>query len=308
MFANSAIPKVGTISVDLDSLHLYYQIHGIDVPESTPSIYETGVTRFLDLFQELDIRATLFVVAEDALKPENRRVLERAVREGHELASHSFSHPYQLIRFSPDEIEEELEKAESILQELRGGKAIAGFRAPGYNTSPELLHLLGKRGYIYDSSFFPCPAYYAAKAGILGLYHLTGRDSQSILGNPGMVFSSRHPTRLKKYNDLLEFPMTVTPLVRFPVIGTSLIGMGKKGWKVASSTLRSTPFVQIEFHAIDMTDHVADGIDDALLRQPDQRVPLQEKLETFRYAIEDLKQSRRIDTLENLAPLYGNSG
>lgn len=304
MSDNSSTRRIGNISVDLDSLHLYYRIHGIDVPEGVPSVYETGVSRFLDLFQELDVRATLFVVAEDALRPENRRILERAVREGHELASHSYSHPYELIRLDPEAIQEELRKAEEILQELRGGKPVAGFRAPGYNTSPELLRQLSQRGYRYDSSFFPCPAYYAAKASILGLYRVIGKPSQSILGSPGVVLSSRHPHRLREYNNLLEFPMTVTPLVRFPVIGTSLIGMGQTGWKVAHASLRSTPFVQIEFHAIDMTDHQEDGIDDVLLRQPDQRVPLREKIETFRRAIQDLKQSREMDTLENLSSAY----
>ena len=161
--------------------------------------------------------------------------------------------------------------------------------------------LLHERGYLYDSSFFPCPAYYVAKAGYLAAYQLLGRPSNSILGSPSVLFSSRHPHRLKKYGNLLEFPMTVTPGLRLPVIGTSLITMGKTGWRVAHAMLKKTPFVQIEFHAIDMTDHMLDKIDDVLLQQPDQKMPLAQKSALFKKAIEDLSQSRKINTLEGLA-------
>ena len=166
MSDNSSTRRIGNISVDLDSLHLYYRIHGIDVPEGVPSVYETGVSRFLDLFQELDVRATLFVVAEDALRPENRRILERAVREGHELASHSYSHPYELIRLDPEAIQEELRKAEEILRSSRW--QTRGW-VPGSRIQhiPELLRQLSQRGYRYDSSFSHV-LYYAA-ASILGV-------------------------------------------------------------------------------------------------------------------------------------------
>jgi len=293
--------QVANISVDVDGLDLYYKIHGLTPSPNSPSIYETGVVRFLDLFKRLGIQATFFVVGKDALIPKNREILERAVNEGHELASHSYTHPYQLIRLSKEEIEQELVEAEQALTPLRGGVPLAGFRAPGYNTSEVLLDLLSQRGYLYDSSFFPCPAYYLAKSAFLGAYAILGRPSESILGSPSVLWSSRHPHRLKKHNQLLEFPMTVTPGIRFPVIGTSLISMGQKGWKLAHRTLKNTPFVQIEFHAIDMTDHAEDAIEDALLRQPDQRVPLRDKEVLFEVAIRDLMENRTIHTLEALA-------
>jgi len=295
------VKKVANISVDIDGLDLYYKIHGLTPNPEAPSIYETGVRRFLALFEETQVKATFFVIAKDALNPANRQIIEQIVREGHEIASHSYSHPYELIRLDEEEIERELAKAEEILSDLRGGKPVSGFRAPGYNTSPALLNLLNERGYLYDSSFFPCPAYYMAKAGYLAAYQLLKRPSNSILGSPSVLFSTRHPHRLKKHGNLLEFPMTVTPGLRFPVIGTSLISMGKSGWKIAHAMLKNTPFVQIEFHAIDMTDHELDQIDDALLQQPDQKMPLRQKAELFKEAIEDLSKTREMNTLENLA-------
>jgi predicted deacetylase len=293
--------QVANISVDVDGLDLYYQIHGLTPSPTAPSIYETGVVRFLNLFAQFGIKATFFVVAKDALISTNRAILERAVEEGHEIASHSQTHPYDLVRQSPDAIERELSQAEEILSDIRKGVPVAGFRAPGYNTSPVLLKQLSVRGYRYDSSFFPCPPYYLAKAGYLAMYRLLQRPSQSCLGHPRVLWSSRHPHRLAEYGNLLEFPMTVTPGLRIPVIGTSLISMGKRGWKWIAPMIRKTPFVQIEFHGIDMTDHHIDKIDDALLRQPDQRVSLEAKQELFEDVFRELSKTRTFHTLEELS-------
>ena len=293
--------KVANISVDVDGLDLYYKIHGLTPNPDAPSIYETGVLRFLELFRKTNIKATFFVIAKDALEPKNRAILQEAVNDGHEIASHSYSHPYELIKLEKKEIERELAEAEAILSEIRKGESVSGFRAPGYNTSPTLLQLLHERGYQYDSSFFPCPAYYLAKAGYLTAYKLLGRPSNSILGSPSVLFTSRHPHPLKDYGHLLEYPMTVTPGLRFPIIGTSLISMGQNGWKFAHAMLKRTPFVQIEFHAIDLTDHSIDQIDDVLLQQPDQKVSLETKLPIFEKAITDLSRYRDMRTLEWLS-------
>ncbi len=293
--------RFASVNVDIDGLPLYYRIHGLEESGKIPSVYETGVRRFLDLFAKLDIKATFFVIAQDALIQENRAILEEAIAQGHEIASHSFSHPYDLIRLPEKEMEAELAQAEEILQDIRGGKPVCGFRAPGYNISPPLIEMLAKRGYAYDSSLFPCPPYYLAKAGYIGLYKLLNRPSASILGNPSQVFGSRHPHRWSDHPNLLEFPMTVTPWIRFPIIGTSLISMGATGWKLTKGMLSHTPFVNLEFHAIDMTDHVDDGIDDALLSQPDQKVSLIEKTHLFTQCLSDLNQNREFRTLEDLA-------
>ena len=45
-----------------------------------------------------------------------------------------------------------------------------GFRAPGYTITDEVFDVLAELGVAYDSSVFPCPAYWAAKAAAIGLH------------------------------------------------------------------------------------------------------------------------------------------
>ena len=47
------------------------------------------------------------------------------------------------------------------------GTGVRGFRAPGYDVSPAMLDTLARLGYRYDSSIFPAPGYYAAKAAVM---------------------------------------------------------------------------------------------------------------------------------------------
>lgn len=298
--------KFGAVNVDVDGLHLYYQIHGLTPKsnDSLPSLWETGVVRFLELFRQLGIRATFFVVTEDLSVPKNRAIALRALREGHELASHSHTHPYDLVQKPRAEIQRELQQSKEALQELGITSNQIGFRAPGYNTSPQLMELLAESGFHYDSSLFPCPPYILAKAAFLLAYRLQNRPSRSIVADWRSAFGNPNPHQIRTESGktLWEFPITVLPKVRFPVIGTSLITLGKTGFRVIRPLLAQIPFVNLEFHAIDMTDHKTDGIDAALKRQPDQRVPLAEKETIFRNCLEFLLDGWENRTLGECVP------
>jgi hypothetical protein len=303
------VNRIASINVDVDGLHLYYRIHGLseDAAPGRGAIYTTGMSRFVDLLGEHGMRGTFFVVAEDLRDPAAREVVSRAVDEGHEIASHSHTHPYDLIRQDRAAMTDEIVRAEEAIGELTGS-APSGFRAPGYNTSPALLEILAERGYRYDSSSFPSTPYYLAKAAVLGWYALRGRASESILGSPRILTTSRLPHVIDTAaGPLLELPVTVLPWTRFPLIGTSLIAMGSSGWRMVRPFVKGVPFVNLEFHAIDLTDHAGDNIDDALLRQPDQRTPLTQKKPLFDEVLRFLKDGWQIKTLEEVANAYTSS-
>ena len=52
------------VSLDLDDLACYYGIHGLgEAPEQRAHLaLEVWLPRFLDLFAQLDVRATIFVI------------------------------------------------------------------------------------------------------------------------------------------------------------------------------------------------------------------------------------------------------
>ncbi|TNF27747.1 MAG: polysaccharide deacetylase [Deltaproteobacteria bacterium] len=291
--------RAAAINVDIDSLYLYYRIHGLDEAGATDAVWERGVIRFAELFDELGVKATFFVVAQDLERSAAaRRIAGELAAAGHELGSHTFSHPYDLTRLGRAAIADEIDRAHDAISAVRGAP-VRGFRAPGYTITREVLELLAERGYAYDSSLFPAPPYYLAKAAYLAMLRVTGRKSQSILDHPSVMWQRRTP---HMRHGLLEIPVTVLPWLRVHVIGTSLLQLGERGYSVIRPWLRQVEVVNLELHGIDLCDLETDGIDPVLKTQPDLRVDLATKLRLFRRVFTDLRDGWGVDTLEALAP------
>ena len=233
--------------------------------------------------------------------PQAREMVQELSRAGHEIGSHSLTHPYDLTRLSLETISDELARSRDLLEDVIG-RPVVGFRAPGYTITRNVFGLLQEHGYTYDSSLFPCPPYYLAKAAVMGWMGLRGRRSDSILDHPSVMWAKRTPHRRE---GLVEFPVTVLPGLRFPFIGTSLLMMGSTGYGLIRPWLRTTSFVNLEFHGIDLCDLEQDRIDPILQKQPDLRVPLEEKDRLFRRVLADLKAGWNVDTLEAHAMSLG---
>ncbi len=281
--------RVASVSVDLDSLECYFRIHALEGMPSADvryTILQRCLPRFRELFARHALRATFFVVGRDlAEDPAGAAVLAALSRDGHELANHSYSHPYDLVRLGPVAIASEIDRAHLAIAAC-GGAAPVGFRAPGYEISGDVIDILSARGYRYDSSAFPSAAYYGAKAAVMGAMQLVGRKSGSFLGSPRVLMAPRrpyHPSAGAPYRqgklDIVELPMAVTRWMRWPVIGTSLITAPE--WmrkRMVAAALRE-PFFNLELHGIDLCDAEVDRIPAELVaRQPDLRRPLSVKL------------------------------
>lgn len=282
------------VSVDLDGLGCYYAIHGLGEPPPAPArhlVLRRCLPRFLDLFARHAVQATFFVVGADLhADPEGRAILADLARSGHELANHTHTHPYHFTRLPRAEMAGEIDRAHAAIADV-AGRAPTGFRAPGYAINRQAFELLLERGYAYDSSVFPSPPYYAAKALVMGAMRLVGRRSASVLDDPRALLAPRvaYPaTAGSPYRPsmggpgLLEIPIAVTPGLRLHVIGTSLILA--PGWlrRHMISAALASPLFNLELHGIDLADAQADGVPSALVaRQPDLRRPLVHKLRVF---------------------------
>lgn len=268
------------VSVDLDDLACYHAIHGLAPPEPARAgvVLERCLPRFLELFDELGVRATFFVIGRDlqrdlAAGGRGAALLRQAVTAGHELGNHSFSHAYDLVRWSPAAIYADLRACDVLLRGL--GARPAGFRAPGYTHDAMLLQQVAALGYRYDSSLLPSPVYYAAKLAMIGWMAMRGEPSrshargwQSFLG----------PTRPHFMADcgLWEVPVSVSPVLRLPMVGTFLLG--KRGVLLRREA-EARRYLHLELHGIDLADADADGYDGALRRrQPELRGTLVERL------------------------------
>lgn len=269
-------------------------------------IYERAVPRAVGLFEKLGLNVTWFVVGKDV--PANQDALTALVARGDELGNHSQSHHYDLARRDAGEVSVELTAADAALRKLVGGP-VRGFRAPGYDVSPAMLEALARLGYRYDSSVFPAPGYYAAKAIVMGALAMLGRPSGAVMTNPRALVAPADPYRpamtapwRRGQAPLVELPVAVTPWARVPAIGTSLlVAPAAVREKVVAWMARRAMF-NFELHGIDFADAEKDGIPGELVaRQPDLRIPIAEKLERLERVLEVMAASWRFSTLGAVA-------
>jgi peptidoglycan-N-acetylglucosamine deacetylase len=286
--------RLCSVSIDLDPIPCYYRIHGLgrSPAELRDVVLRSCLPRFADLLASRGIRATFFVVGQDidrvergAVADEHRARLAALAEAGHELGNHSYSHPYELARLSSGAIADEIGRCDQLLVEV-AGRPTAGFRAPGYDVSAPMLAELMRRGYVYDSSVFPAPGYYAAKAAVMAGLAAVGRPSGAVLTNPRALTAPPDPYRpsasapwRRGQASVVEMPIAVTPWLRVPAIGTSLLLAPRwlRDHWIAAMGRRS--FFNFELHGIDLADAELDGIPGELVaRQPDLRVPLEAKV------------------------------
>jgi len=301
--------RAAAVSIDLDGLDCYYRIHalGPHPAELEHVILERALPRAATLFARRGLHVTWFVIARDVEgHAGNTQRLKTLADAGDEIGNHSYSHPYDLARLSAAAVDREITEADRILRAIA---PVRGFRAPGYDVSPAMLDTLARLGYRYDSSVFPAPGYYAAKAAVMAALAAAGRPSGAVLTNPRALVAPTDPYRpsmtapwRRGQAPMVELPVAVTPWTRVPAIGTSLL--------VAPAWLRSRlvaamakrDFFNLELHGIDFADAEKDGIPGELVdRQPDLRIPVAEKLERLDRVLDEVASRWNFATLGEVA-------
>jgi len=115
---------------------------------------EKNTTKLLRILREFNVKGTFFVLGWVA---ENFPDLIREIhREGHEIASHGYSHTL-CYEMSTEDFRQDTLKSICILEELTGER-ILGYRVPGFSIGSEnldVLDILLDLGFKYDSSIYP---------------------------------------------------------------------------------------------------------------------------------------------------------
>ncbi len=293
-----------SVSIDLDSISCYRRIYGLEDKFDDNMIYEVGLERFVELMDTAGLRGTLFVVGSDLDSGDNRRVLRSLAREGFEIANHTMNHDYRLTRLSPEQIKREVGEAKLKLESATG-QQVVGFRAPGYNMNDTLAKAIFDTGHRYDTSVFPCLPYYGAKALVLSGMAVTGKKSNSILGGPQVLAAPTKPYRMGRHywrrgkGPLWELPISVTPGMRLPFLGSFITLWGEKHFNSYWRMMRhASPVLVLEMHGMDFIDGEWDGLDKELLNtQPDIKVPWNKKRELYLRLFERMAKERKVMTL-----------
>jgi len=132
---------LASMSLDLDDLWSYMKVHGDENWDKFPSYLEIVVPFILDLFDELNIKITFFIVGQDAAIEKNHALLRSIIERGHEIGNHSFHHESWLKTYSSEKIEQEIIRAEKSIFSAKEYRTIC-FRCPGFRWSHGLFEVL----------------------------------------------------------------------------------------------------------------------------------------------------------------------
>jgi peptidoglycan/xylan/chitin deacetylase (PgdA/CDA1 family) len=288
--------KLCAVSVDLDEIPFYHQIHGLPPPAAAGShlVFDIALLRLEDFARSFGLPLTLFVIGRTLDRSENASKLRALALAGHELGNHTQNHRYDLTRLDGATIQAEIDAAQDGIERATGVRPV-GFRAPGYTVTDELLGRVENAGFLYDSSVFPCPIYWAAKGAAMSAIRLRGRRSQSVLDTPRVLFAPARPYRIghpywKRGGGLFELPVQVTRVLRLPFIGTSLTMAGPRASRELTRGVIGEPLVNLELHGIDVLD-TGDGLGALTKHQPDVKISHKRKLESLTTVLEALRSA-----------------
>jgi hypothetical protein len=273
-----------------------------------------GLENFCRFLEPFGIKATLFMVGEDFKQAQNIPYIKAVIAEGHEIANHTLTHPQGFRLLSQKDKEAEIAGMEEICQQVTG-KWPVGFRAPGWNISDDALPILKRRGYLYDSSVFP-----SSLNLLLKFLHWRSMNSRSggdrtTLGHLRYMLAPTQPYRTADNslgrcgNDsFIEFPVTVTPVLRLPFFATFLLATGLELFKVCYQMLRAWGWpIQYQFHLSDFVDYSHPELEDQVPKgngvyvPQALRTPLKTKWALFERALEMMAKDYQFETLEQWA-------
>jgi peptidoglycan-N-acetylglucosamine deacetylase len=211
---------LASISLDLDNQWSYMKIHGDKGWENYPSYFDIFIPHVLNILDELGLKITFFIVGKDAEIEENKKFLGMITERGHEVGNHSYNHESWLQKYSYEEIDREIEESENAIFAATGQKPV-GFRGPGFSWSTDLLKVLNRRGYIYDTSILPTWLGPLARKYYFWKSDLSKEDKMArkeLFGKFTDGFRSVKPYYwdLGEGKRILEIPVTTMPLFKVP--------------------------------------------------------------------------------------------
>lgn len=163
-----------------------------------------SVKPLLALLEKYNIKATFAVLG--SLAEKHPELIKEIYDQGHEIASHAYSHK-TLYELGRDGFEKEIKRSVELLKSITGEKPI-GFRAPSFsinNSTKWAFDILEKYGFEYDASVFPIKTMlYGEPKAPTNIYKPSKQDV----------------THHDPQGNIIEFPMTTLKFGRnIPICG-----------------------------------------------------------------------------------------
>ncbi len=147
------------LTVDLEEWFHVMNLRSFFPPSSWEGLERRSIgptRRILEILEKRGVKATFFCLG--WLAEREPSLVEEIAREGHEIATHGYSHRV-LGELGPEGFREELERTARILEDIAGRKPDL-HRACSFSVTPSTswaLEILAAEGYRGDSSVFPVP-------------------------------------------------------------------------------------------------------------------------------------------------------
>jgi hypothetical protein len=307
---------MAAVTSDIDTLASIYKSQGCRRPGGyTYAELRMGLETFSHFLRPYGIKATLFMVGNDFLRVENHNTIQAMSEEGHEIGNHTMTHAQGFRLLPSDHKEAEISGMERLCSKVTGQRPV-GFRSPGWNISDDTLPILKKRGYLYDSSVFP-----TSLMPLLKFLHWNStrsckeRDRTTMgllkyMTAPSVPYlTSRSSLARRGDEKFVEFPITVTPLTRFPFSATFLLATGIGVFKLFYQVLKELNYpIQMQFHLSDFVDYTHPDLAEQVPRKGEGfyvphalNKPLVDKLKTFKGAMDLVAKNYRFITLAEWA-------
>jgi peptidoglycan-N-acetylglucosamine deacetylase len=255
---------VAVVSVDVDPVDLHLVGYGYPDLPPDPSVYLRALPRLLEIFAACGVRATLFMVGRDAT--EQSSAIASATAAGHEIASHTWSHPIGFASLPAEWQEKELGHSRRAL-ERAAGRPVVGFRAPNFDMNARAASRLLAAGYRYDASAYPSPMLLPARAVLA----LKSANPLGVLAmKPWPLTWRRMPYDWHvKGGVLREFPVATTPGLRMPVYHTlRYYSNDARFERQLEGFARRGETLSYVLHAVDALGMAEDGVDARLGKHP----------------------------------------
>jgi peptidoglycan/xylan/chitin deacetylase (PgdA/CDA1 family) len=265
---------IATISIDVDPVDLHLIGYGFPGLPPDPLAYAAGLPRLAAAFARHGMRATFFCVGRDAAA--HAAELRNLAVAGHEIASHTWSHPIGFAGLPPAKQLAELADSRRALSEASGADVV-GFRAPNFDMRASVVPRLVAAGYRYDASAYPSLLLLPARA-VLAMK--SSHPGQVLAMRPWPFTWNRMPYTWRVDGaEIREFPVAMTPGLRLPIYHTMRWVASERSFEsaVEGFARRGEPLSYV-LHAVDALGQAEDHVDPRLARHPGMDRPLAAKL------------------------------
>lgn len=309
---------LAAITSDIDSLEAIYKGQGCRRAGGySHGEMRMGLENFHRFLEPYGVRATLFMVGNDMKYPENQPAIRAMADAGHEIANHTLTHAQGFRLLSEEQKEAELAGMEEFCWQVVGKRPV-GFRSPGWNVGDDAQPILQKRGYLYDLSVHPTSLMPLLK--FMHWYSMRRRSAadRTTMGHLRYMFAPAAPYRTsrrslakKGVDGIIEFPITVTPVLRLPFFATFLVSTGLSVFRASLRALKALKRpLQFQFHLSDFVDYNHPDLSDQVPEDGQGqyvplalRLPLEQKLSLFRSVMDALADGYSFITLQEWSKL-----